>query len=66
MAETSEARIKKLDLQMEQLQREIETLGTMSIDDIAKEHPEWEEEAARRLQNHDWNLVAGEVDKEAH
>ena len=66
MAETSKSRIEALEAELNAVQADIDGLDDVNIHTIAEQHPEWEKEAQERLENHDWNLIPGEVDKQAH
>eukprot|EP01108_Squamamoeba_japonica_P004051 TRINITY_DN323_c0_g1_i1.p2 TRINITY_DN323_c0_g1~~TRINITY_DN323_c0_g1_i1.p2 ORF type:complete len:254 (+),score=108.84 TRINITY_DN323_c0_g1_i1:1-762(+) len=66
MGASSKARIAELSAELKQVEAEISKLDTLSINDIAKEHPEWEKDANQRIRNHDWNQIPGEKDPEAH
>ena len=66
MAATSQKRIAELEKELAKVESDIASIDNLNVATIAKEHPDWEADAQRRVDSHDWNMVADEVDKDDH
>ena len=66
MAETSRLRMEALKAELAQVELEISKLDTLSIDDIAEQHKDWNKKAEDRINRHIWNVEGDVPDPEAH
>ncbi len=66
MALTSQQRVAELEKELAKVDADLASIDNLNVTMIAKQHPDWEADAQRRVDSHDWNLNADEVDKDDH